>query len=136
MHDWSDDAVVKILSHVRASATPETKLVVVDQVVPYASKSLEVDAIPGAAKPPTPAALLPNLGAASATVYWSDLHVCHGNMGEINCSLLTKQMYALLNGKERTMGGFVDVFEKSGWKIVEVHHVPGSLFSHVVGVPA
>ena len=37
--DWSDDPVVKIISHLRESATPEMKLVVVDHVVPYASRA-------------------------------------------------------------------------------------------------
>lgn len=30
------------------------------------------------------------------------------------------QMLSQLNGAERTIGGFVEVIEASGWKIVEV----------------
>jgi O-methyltransferase domain len=105
-HDWSDDAVLKILSHLRASATPKTKLIVVDQVVPYASKSLAVDAIPGAARPSAPAPLLPNLGAASATVYWSDLQVCLGDVGTGQLFIAPKTD-VLIAQRERTYRGRV-----------------------------
>ncbi|KAJ7046068.1 O-methyltransferase [Mycena alexandri] len=119
VHDWPDDAAIKILSHLRAAAAPKTKLVIVDQIIPYATESDLVNSIPGMARPPPPAPLLRNMGAAMAVPYWADLH-----------------MYALLNGRERTMGGFVKVCEKSGWKIVQVYHLPGSLFSETVAVPA
>jgi hypothetical protein len=45
-------------------------------------------------------------------------------------------MYTLLNGRERTMGTFLSVCEKARWKIEQVYHLPGSLFSEVVAVPA
>ncbi|KAJ7648737.1 O-methyltransferase [Mycena polygramma] len=123
VHDWpddtTDDAVIKILSQLRAAATPKTKLVIVDQIIPYATESALVDSIPGTARPSPPAPSLRNMGAASAVPYWADIH-----------------MYALLNGRERTMGTFVNVCEKSGWKIVQVYHLPGSLFSETVADPA
>ncbi|KAJ7479884.1 hypothetical protein FB451DRAFT_1395438 [Mycena latifolia] len=45
-------------------------------------------------------------------------------------------MYALLNGRERTIGSMVGVCNKAGWAIVQVYHLPGSLFSEIVVVPA
>ncbi|KAJ6602649.1 O-methyltransferase [Mycena vulgaris] len=119
IHDWPDEAAVKILSALRGSAIPEAKLVIVDQIIPYATESDLVNSIPGTARPAPPAPLLRNMGVASAVPYWADIH-----------------MYALLNGRERTMGTFVKVCEKAGWKIVQVHHLPGSLFSEIVAVPA
>ncbi|KAJ7207224.1 O-methyltransferase [Mycena pura] len=119
LHDWPDDASIKILAHLRAAATPKTKLIIVDQIIPYATESALVDSLPGMARPAPPAPLLRNMGAASAVPYWADLH-----------------MYALLNGRERTIGSLVNVCEKSGWKITQVYHLPGSLFSETVAVPA
>ncbi|KAJ6478129.1 O-methyltransferase [Mycena vitilis] len=119
VHDWSDDAAIKILSQLRAAATPKSKLVIVDQIIPYATESALVDSIPGTARPLPPAPLLRNMGAANAVPYWADIH-----------------MFALLNGRERTMGAFVNICDKSGWKIVQVYHLAGSLHSEVVAVPA
>ncbi|KAJ7479885.1 O-methyltransferase [Mycena latifolia] len=119
IHDWPDDAAVKILAQLRSAATPDAKLVVVDQIIPYATESDLVNSIPGMARPAPPAPLLRNMGAAMAVPYWADIH-----------------MYALLNGRERTIGSMVEVCRKAGWAIVQVYHLPGSLFSEIVAVPA
>ncbi|KAJ7848938.1 O-methyltransferase [Mycena olivaceomarginata] len=86
---------------------------------PYATASdALVNSIPGTAQPAPPAPLLGNMGAVSAVPYWVDM-----------------TMYALLNGRERMMGGFVDVCGQAGWKIVQVYHLPGSLSSEIVAAP-
>jgi hypothetical protein len=41
-------------------------------------------------------------------------------------------MHELLGGKERTLAGFVDVLQKSGWKLVRVYN---SALGHLVAVP-
>ncbi|KAJ7828374.1 O-methyltransferase [Mycena olivaceomarginata] len=111
VHDWPDGAVIKILAQLRAAATPTTKLIIVDQIIPYATTS-------DARGLPRPPPLLSNMGAASAVPYWADM-----------------TMYALVNGRERTMGGFVDICGQAGWKIVQVYHLPGLLSSEIVAAP-
>ncbi|KAJ7815989.1 O-methyltransferase [Mycena olivaceomarginata] len=118
VHDWPDGAVIKILAQLRAAATPTTKLIIVDQIIPYATTSDAVNSILGTARPAPPAPLLSNMGAASAVPYWADM-----------------TMYALVNGRERTMGGFVDICGQAGWKIVQVYHLPGLLSSEIVAAP-
>lgn len=78
MHDWSDDYCVKILSHLRAAATPRTQLMVIDSILPYACSNDEQPLdIPGAkdSQPMAPAPLLPNYGAASLMTYLIDIGV-------------------------------------------------------------
>ncbi|KAK6991803.1 O-methyltransferase [Favolaschia claudopus] len=118
IHDWPDEAAVRILTQLRAASTHDTKLVIVDQIIPYATESPLTNSIPGLARPAPPAPLLRNMGVAMAVPYWADIH-----------------MYALLNGRERTMGTLVAICEKAGWKIVQVYHLPGSLFSETIAVP-
>jgi hypothetical protein len=75
IHDWTDEFAVKILAQLRDSAMPEAKLVIVDQIIPYATESDLVNSIPGTARPAPPAPLLRNMGVASAVPYWADIHV-------------------------------------------------------------
>lgn len=76
LHDWSDEYCLKILRHLRASAGPNTQLVVTDNVVATACEELDViKDIPGGALPPAPAPLLPNYGSAGILSYLSDIHV-------------------------------------------------------------
>ncbi|KAF7338950.1 O-methyltransferase [Mycena venus] len=120
MHDWADPFAVQILRHLREAATPETKLVTVDIILPYTcSDACFTSRIPGAALPPAPAPLLPNMGAASNMKYWLDF-----------------QMFVLGNCQERTLGHFVALAAQSGWKVVEVHHIPGSSLGQCVSVPS
>lgn len=77
VHDWSDDYCVKFLSQLRAAATPTTQLIVIDNVIPYACVDSQTLEIEGAAnvRPPAPAPLLPNFGAASLITYLADVAV-------------------------------------------------------------
>ncbi|KAF7343087.1 hypothetical protein MVEN_01739100 [Mycena venus] len=123
LHDWPDDQAAIILEHLRAAALPTTRLVIIEKIVPFASaEDLEASrtkAIPGASRPTAEYPLLPNWGAATADLYLYDL-----------------TMHVLLGGVERTLEGFWDVLSLSGWKLVEVHHCPGSQLSHLVAVPS
>jgi hypothetical protein len=75
-HNWPDPSMREILKHLRAAAQPKTVLVIVDYILPYASPSnLHAD-ISGAAMPPVPPPLLPNLGMVSAVPTGTDMHVC------------------------------------------------------------
>ncbi|KAJ7447576.1 O-methyltransferase [Mycena galericulata] len=119
MHDWTDASAVQILRHLREAATPETKLLTVDIILPYTCPDASItEPIPGAARPPAPAPLLPNMGAASNMKYWLDF-----------------QMFVLGNCQERTLGHFVRLAVSSGWKVAQVHHIPGSSLGQCVSVP-
>ena len=72
MHDWSDQYCVKILKQLRAAATPQTKLVLMDSIMPFAchdaSGEDEGNDISGAAPREAPAPLLANFGAVNEMV--------------------------------------------------------------------
>jgi len=72
-HDWPDDFVARILLQLRCAATPQTKLVLADYILPFACEDHTGDI--GAVKTlaPPESGLLPNLGKASATAFWLDL---------------------------------------------------------------
>ncbi|KAJ6605378.1 O-methyltransferase [Mycena vulgaris] len=119
MHDWADASAVEILKNLRAAATPDTKLVTLDIILPYTcGDTCITDTIPGARRPSAPAPLLPNMGAASNMKYWLDF-----------------QMFVLGNCQERTLGHFVRLAERGGWKVVEIHHIDGSSLSQCISVP-
>ncbi|KAE9386357.1 O-methyltransferase [Gymnopus androsaceus JB14] len=118
LHDWADPYVQKILKSLRAAATPETKLVVVDAIVPYSCIAEVTSAIPGAALEPAPFPLLPSLGKANGYAYQADM-----------------TMWAYFNGQNRTLGHSVALAEECGWKIIQVHRIPGSSFGQIVAVP-
>jgi len=80
LHDWPDDFARKILLQLREAANSETKLLIGDFVLPLACPDDMVsdgclEGIDGAASAVPPAPLLPNLGKASANVFWMDLTV-------------------------------------------------------------
>lgn len=76
MHDWPDPYAVKILARLRAAATPDTKLLVIDALIPFACRvSADDRAVPGSAMQEAPHPLLPNYGAANENAYMVDLAV-------------------------------------------------------------
>ncbi|KAF8990766.1 O-methyltransferase [Cyathus striatus] len=118
MHDWADSYASKILKNLRAVATPDTKLVSVDVIMPYTCKASITDEIPGASLPVAPEPLLPSMGAVNNMAYWLDLH-----------------MHILCNSQDRTLGHFVHLAGECGWKVVQVHRIPGSAFCQYISVP-
>ncbi|KAJ8502698.1 hypothetical protein ONZ45_g11512 [Pleurotus djamor] len=123
VHDWGKSKAVEILSHLRAAAKPETKLVIIERIIPYAClpdeeiKKLSQE-IPGSELPQAPQPLLPNFGRAGASPYLADVH-----------------LLIAMNGEERTLASMVDLAASAGWKIIEVIKLPGSMNSHIVAVP-
>ncbi|KAI0346013.1 S-adenosyl-L-methionine-dependent methyltransferase [Trametopsis cervina] len=129
LHDWSDAYCHKILSQLRATAQPHTRLVVIDNIVSYACDagkgSQSEDRINGAvirdSKADMPAPLLANKGEAGVVSYLADL-----------------TMLTFLNGCERTLKQMHALFEASGWTVQQV--VLGSGFegqaSQIVGAPS
>ncbi|KAF4580764.1 hypothetical protein EYR38_003050 [Pleurotus pulmonarius] len=118
MHDWPTKEGVKILQKLRESASAMTKLVIVDQVVPYACPNPKALAeIEGATLIQPPSPLLANLGEVNSDAYTTDF-----------------TMAALLNSQERTLGEFKEMVEEAGWTIQKVYQTAGSLFSQIVCV--
>ena len=76
-HDWPDESVIRILLQLRHAATPQTKLVVLDHILPLACEDHTegVGAIRTLAPPSS--GLLPNLGKANSGVYCIDMGVSH-----------------------------------------------------------
>jgi hypothetical protein len=64
-HDWPTTDARKILHHLAKSAKPSARVVIIDQVLPYAcatNVAVPVATIPGAVPPPPPAPLLMSAG--------------------------------------------------------------------------
>lgn len=74
LHDWPAEKAKLILKALRPSAAPNTKLVLLENLVPYAVPGLEQN-IPGDKVSVPPAPLLPNLGAVNFFCYMVDMHV-------------------------------------------------------------
>lgn len=79
MHDWSDEYCVKILTQLKVAAGSNTKLVLMDSIMPFACHDPSADsktAIPGAVPHEAPAPLLANFGAVNEMGYNADIDVC------------------------------------------------------------
>ncbi|KAI5888463.1 S-adenosyl-L-methionine-dependent methyltransferase [Schizophyllum commune H4-8] len=120
IHDWGRTASITILRRLREAAGPDTKLIIGDQIAPYACP-VDVQPVPkdikGADKLSPP--ILPLLAPGRA---------------EMAC-VVDMSMMICLNAEERTLSGFVELASASGWKIVEVCTNVGSFDAHMVAVP-
>jgi hypothetical protein len=106
MHDWSDFYASKILVELRKVATSDTKLVLVDSLMPFACrypKSDAKNAVPGAVPQEAPEPLLANYGAANEMGYNGDL-----------------TMLLLFNSLERTVKHLSGLLESTGWRLTKV----------------
>ncbi|KAF8313561.1 S-adenosyl-L-methionine-dependent methyltransferase [Amanita rubescens] len=122
LHDWSDKYALKILKHLRDAATPSTKLLVVDIILPYACHETEEDTggVSGAVSVKAPNPLLANWGTVNDFAYTLD--IC---------------MLTMVNGQERTIKQFDQLCKSTGWKITAVRRQPGvvALHSAIEAVP-
>ena len=77
LHDWSDKYSLKILKQLRDAATPGTKLVVLEMIMPYACQDTEdiADGIASAVATKAPNPLLANWGAVNELIYMLDMAV-------------------------------------------------------------
>ena len=78
LHNWSDKYSLKILKQLRNAATPSTKLVVLEMIMPYACHDDSDDIAGGMAstlpvKAPSP--LLANWGGVNDSMYILDMTV-------------------------------------------------------------
>lgn len=80
MHNWPDAECIKILKNIRNSCSKDTRIVIVDNIMLYASRSQEVEGQETGASDPgalAPEPLLANWGVANALSYKQDLNVNH-----------------------------------------------------------
>ncbi|KAF5309920.1 hypothetical protein D9619_010605 [Psilocybe cf. subviscida] len=123
LHDWPDNFARRILLHLREAATPDTKLVIADFILPLAcpddiGSSEELEGIEGAESMLAPSPLLPNLGKASVNVYYMDL-----------------TMQVMFNSQERTLREMVALTYSAGWRVIKVARTPGSHLGNIVATP-
>ncbi|KAL0960206.1 hypothetical protein HGRIS_011839 [Hohenbuehelia grisea] len=101
IHDWPEADCIKILSHIRVAAGPDSKLILFELIVPLACEDPTTALIANhdpALKAPEP--LLPNFGIAGGWPTWVDL-----------------QMLALFDSRERTIQEYIALGDAAGWKL-------------------
>jgi len=76
-HDWPDEFVTQILLQLRHAATPQTKLILADYVLPLACEDRTEDIGAVRTLAPPSSGLLPNLGKANANAFWLDMTASH-----------------------------------------------------------
>lgn len=105
VHNWSDRYAGRILQQLRDAATPNTKLVIIDSIIPYSCPGNDTS-VTGFEPTQPPAPLLANMGAANMLPYIIDL-----------------AMYVHFNASERTIDQMKELLEGAGWRLVRVHSV-------------
>ncbi|KAF8056551.1 S-adenosyl-L-methionine-dependent methyltransferase [Lyophyllum atratum] len=120
LHDWADPYSAKILKALRAAAKPDTKLVIVDNIVAYACHDPTTDCGLDDEYHEAPAPILPNFGAANVMPYVVDLG-----------------MMMWLNSQERTIGKLAALLESTGWKLIGTrrHDPPSNFYEPVIAAP-
>ncbi|KIP10249.1 hypothetical protein PHLGIDRAFT_85462 [Phlebiopsis gigantea 11061_1 CR5-6] len=120
LHDWPDKQCLDILRQLRGAATPNTRLIIIDNLMSYACVEEELRNIPGALRDLPPPPLLPNGGHSSTFAYTEDM-----------------LMLEMSNGQERTIRQVKELMARSGWKLESVHRSAPSAWStqKAIGVP-
>lgn len=137
LHNWSDKTALKILRNLRQAALPSTKLLVVDHVVPHACPDpINNDTIPATSLETAPYPLLANMGQASALAYITDIQVCKQSRQNRDCLMgQSQQMLVALNGQERTLGCFVELLRKSGWRLMHIYGPERFAMKQLLAIP-
>ena len=89
MHDWPDAYASKILTNLREAAQHDTKLILIDSIMPFACHDSSADegkGVPGAVPKEAPPPLLANYGVANEMGYNGDLTVCQLSKSKIELS--------------------------------------------------
>ncbi|KAF5386809.1 hypothetical protein D9615_002134 [Tricholomella constricta] len=111
LHDWSDEYCVKFLSQLRAVARPDTKLLLIESIIPFACHDPSGDddqGIPGSVPREAPAPLLANYGAVNGMTYGADM-----------------AMFVLHNSQERNIRHIDELLLSTGWKATLVRRKEG-----------
>ena len=82
LHDWPDALCIKILSHLRQAANADTKLIILEVIIPYLCNTSAAGSTPDLESDfglgnniVVPGLSLPNFGAANELCYSVDLLV-------------------------------------------------------------
>jgi hypothetical protein len=75
LHNWTDARCTEILRHLRAAATPNSRLVVQDYILLHACEDPASSAFAHGLLPAPPAPVLTNWGAANSYPYYVDMMV-------------------------------------------------------------
>ncbi|KZT01060.1 S-adenosyl-L-methionine-dependent methyltransferase [Laetiporus sulphureus 93-53] len=121
MHNWPDAECVQILKRLHQSSTKNTRIVIVDNIMLYASREQNVEGQDTGASDPealAPEPLLANWGAANSLSYKQDINMLSNH-----------------NACERTLPEFADLLGQAGFRIVEVHQAHQSWLPQIVAVP-
>ncbi|KAG5338262.1 hypothetical protein C0989_007825 [Termitomyces sp. Mn162] len=119
LHDWSDEYCAKILTQLRAAAGKDTKLLLIESLIPFACHdSHEGDdalGVPGSIPHEAPAPLLANYGAVNEMGYNVDILVrTRDNL-----------MFFLFNSQERTSRHLDQLLLSTGWRVKKVYRQDG-----------
>ncbi|KDR83075.1 hypothetical protein GALMADRAFT_263497 [Galerina marginata CBS 339.88] len=111
LHDWSDQYGIKILKNLWAAASKETRLVLMESLMPFACHDSSTDEGGrfGAVSHMAPAPLLANYGAVKEMAYGADI-----------------VMFLLFNSQERTIRHIDDLLRRTGWQMTVVRRQEGS----------
>ncbi|KAI0717310.1 S-adenosyl-L-methionine-dependent methyltransferase [Fomitopsis betulina] len=121
MHNWPDAECIKILKNIRSSSNKDTRIVIVDNIMLYASRSQEVEGQETGTSDPealAPEPLLANWGVANSLSYKQDLNMLSNH-----------------NACERTVPEFAYLLSQAKFRIVEVHQAHQSWLPQIVAVP-
>ncbi|KAG6817102.1 hypothetical protein H0H87_012623 [Tephrocybe sp. NHM501043] len=112
LHDWSDEYCVKFLAQLRAVARRDTKLLLIESLIPFACRDPSDGAgaldIPGSVPHEAPEPLLANYGAVNEMGYNADI-----------------DMFLLFNSQERTIRHINELLLGTGWKVTKVYRQDG-----------
>ncbi|KAG6852088.1 hypothetical protein C0991_003244 [Blastosporella zonata] len=109
LHDWSDEYCVQILTQLRAVARKDTKLLLIESLIPFACEDPNgAKGIPGSVPNEAPKPLLANFGAVNEMGYNADI-----------------DMFLLFNSQERTIYHIDELLLSTGWKVQKVYRQDG-----------
>ncbi|KIM88278.1 hypothetical protein PILCRDRAFT_62458, partial [Piloderma croceum F 1598] len=117
LHDRPTEKAKLILKALCLSAAPNMKLILLENIVPYAVAGLELNT-PGDKVPVPPAPLLPHLGMVNLSCYIADIH-----------------MMLCLNSQERTLGEWNALTDGTGWQLVDIKRVKAIAMSSLIFRP-
>jgi hypothetical protein len=114
LHNWGDSYNIRLLKHLRAAATPETRILIVGAIIQHVCPS------DGSTSDSGP--LLPTYGVLSQAQFMLDIMVSVAS--QPSNFLLTygaTQMLVNFNAREYTQSALAELLLEGGWKICAVH---------------
>jgi hypothetical protein len=133
VHNWPTSAARKILLQLSRAATPSTRLVIIDAILPYTTSTsapLPLDNIPGVAHANVPSPLLSSTGEDNT--FNLSVLVSTASLVQSNEPTDQWQMMSMFMAQERTIGEYVELFQGSGWKLAHVVPTPLKAPAHLI----